>query len=176
MSRWMYLLIVCTALIGGAGLAAQPGVNSTLSRKMGHPLHAAIVSFGTGLLVLVVIAIFSGRFPPRFTDSVASLPWWAWLGGSIGAFLVTMSMIFAPRIGALQWIALIVTGQAIASLLLDHYGLAGFHQRSASGIRVLGAILLVAGLILSSLERGGGSVPEEIAETAPVDPPVEAER
>lgn len=152
MSRLMYLMIVVIALIGGAGLAAQPGVNATLSRKMGHPLHAAIISFGTGFLVLIVIAILSGRFPPRFTDSISSLPWWAWAGGSIGAFLVTMSMIFAPRVGALQWIALIVTGQAIASLLLDHYGLAGFNQRSINGARVLGAFLLVAGLILSSID------------------------
>ncbi|QDV70445.1 hypothetical protein Poly24_41690 [Rosistilla carotiformis] len=165
-------MIVCTALIGGAGLAAQPGVNSTLSRKMAHPLHAAIVSFGSGLLVLVAIAICSGRFPPRFTESVASIPWWAWFGGSIGAFLVTVSMIFAPRIGALQWIALIVTGQAMASLALDHFGLAGFTQRSASGVRVLGAVLLVAGLILSSLERGPRPVPstEDTADVNDVQP------
>ncbi|QDS90104.1 hypothetical protein EC9_43080 [Rosistilla ulvae] len=176
MSRWMYLMIVCTALIGGAGLAAQPGVNATLSRKMGHPLHAAIISFGSGLLVLVAIAIFSGRFPPRFTDSLSSLPWWAWLGGSIGAFLVTMSMIFAPRVGALQWIALIVTGQAIASLALDHFGLAGFTQRSASGVRVMGAILLVAGLILSSMESGPRSTPAVSDETRSSDARPSAER
>ncbi|MEZ6089693.1 MAG: DMT family transporter [Pirellulaceae bacterium] len=152
MSRLMYLMIILIALIGGAGLAAQPGVNATLSRKMGHPLHAAIISFGSGFLVLVVIAILSGRFPPRFTDSISSLPWWAWAGGSIGAYLVTMSMIFAPRVGALQWIALIVTGQAFASLLLDHFGLAGFNQRGINVARLLGALLLVAGLILSSID------------------------
>lgn len=152
MSRLLYLLIVCVALLGGAALAAQPGVNSTLSRRMAHPLHAAIISFGTGLLVLVVIAGLSGKLPPRFTASAATLPWWAWMGGSIGAYLVTTSILFAPRVGALHWIALLVTGQAIGSILLDHFGLAGFTQRSVTLGRLIGAALLVFGLVLSNLD------------------------
>ncbi len=158
MSRLLYLLIVCLALLGGAGLACQPGVNATLARKVAHPLHAAIISFGTGLLVLVVISIGAGKFPPRFTEPFTALPWWAWTGGAIGAFLVTVSLIFAPRIGALQWIALIVTGQAIASLAIDHFGLAGFSQRSVSTVRVAGALMLIVGLVLSSLETRPASL------------------
>ena len=152
MSRILYLFIVVIALIGGAGLAAQPGVNGMLGRKMAHPLHAAIISFATGLLVLVLIAILCGKFPPKFTSAISEIPWWAWAGGSIGAYLVSMSLVFAPRIGALNWIALIVTGQAITSLLLDHFGIAGFSQKSVTLPRVIGACLLIVGLILSSLD------------------------
>lgn len=154
MSRLLYLAIAFIALVGGAGLACQPGVNNVLARKMAHPLHASIISFATGLLVLVLIAIFTGRFPPRFTTSLTDIPWWAWAGGSIGAYLVTMSLLFAPRVGALNWIAFIVTGQAIASLLLDHFGIVGFAQKSITMPRVIGAALLVVGLILSSLDLG----------------------
>src|SRR5919108_469601 len=54
-------------------------------------------------------------------------PWWVWIGGALGAFYVAASIVTAPRLGAATLIALVVAGQAVASLLIDQFGWVGFH-------------------------------------------------
>jgi transporter family-2 protein len=61
---------------------------------------------------------------------------------------VASAAAFAGRLGAAPWVALVVTGQIAASLLLDHYGLVGFARHPFNAWRGLGAILLVLGVVL----------------------------
>ena len=75
-------------------------------------------------------------------------------GGTVGAFFVTSSLIVAPKIGAAWWVALIVAGQMGASLLLDHQGWLGFPKQPIDLPSLLGAGLVVAGVVLISLSRG----------------------
>jgi transporter family-2 protein len=146
---WAWLVIaVSTGLISGFLFGTQPSVNGHLSRQLGHPLQASIVSFVTGTAILIGVAIAMGVFPPRLNTPLPQLPWWCWGGGAIGAILVTASLIFVPRIGSLPWHATIITGQLIAALVLDHFGLLGNAQESMSKMRFAGAMLLVAGVIV----------------------------
>ncbi len=87
-------------------------------------------------------------FPPSFQRAPGELPWWIWLGGGIGVVLVTTSLIFVPRIGSLPWFAAVMTGQIVAALLLDHYGLLGNPKAVASPLRLLGAGLMVASVMV----------------------------
>ena len=146
---WAWLtLAIATGLVSGFLFGMQPSVNGHLSRQLGHPLQASIVSFVTGTAILVGVAIAMGVFPPRLNGSISQLPWWCWSGGAIGAILVTGSLIFVPRIGSVPWHATIITGQLVAALVLDHFGLLGNPQESMSKPRFAGALLLVAGLAL----------------------------
>jgi transporter family-2 protein len=144
MALWLALGF---GLLSGALLAAQPGVNGTLARRLQHPLQASVVSFAVGLGVLVLVGLFSGAMPPRIAPG-ASIPWWAWTGGLIGAVMVTTSLYFAPTTGALFWMATVITGQTLACLLLDHYGLAGYAVQPLTPARIIGALLLIAGVAL----------------------------
>ncbi|HVG17701.1 MAG TPA: DMT family transporter [Blastocatellia bacterium] len=140
----MFLLL---ALIAGAFIPVQTGVNSQLSRWVGHPVLASLVSFLVGTAALLAYTLIL-RIPLPAPNSLNQSPWWVWTGGLLGAFFVTASVIVAPRLGAAITVALIIAGQLLVALALDHFGLLGFPERPLNGWRVLGAILLVIGVAL----------------------------
>lgn len=139
--------LLLLGLAAGAGLALQAGANSTMARLAGSPEWGAVVNFVTGLAALVALLLLRGSRPPELA-AMARAPWWAWSGGLLGALFVTAVVVLAPRVGVATTLALVITGQAFASLLVDHYGLVGMAVQRMSPARALGAALLVAGVIL----------------------------
>jgi len=81
-------------------------------------------------------------------DSISRHPWWIWSGGLLGAFLVASTVVLAPRLGAASMVALIVAGQMLASICLDHFGWIGYPVHPVSGLRMLGVFFLVGGVVL----------------------------
>lgn len=144
---WLVFLLV---MLGGAAIAAQSGINSTLARGVGGPVHAALVSFAVGTLALAVVALAQrGALPSG--AALGALPWWAWVGGLLGAYYVTVAVVGAPRLGAAALIAAVIAGQLVAAVVLDHYGWAGFAERAATWPRLAGVGLLAAGALLVRL-------------------------
>ncbi len=139
-------LLSCSLAVGACG-ASQAGINSQLRLALHSPIQAAFVSFLTGTLLLGVIALLLGA--PWFAPgAITALPWWAWLGGLLGAFNVAMSVYLAPKLGALTLAISIICGQVLASMALDHNGWLGYPGIELSAPRLLGAALIVAGVFL----------------------------
>lgn len=139
------LTLIAIAL--GMLLTAQAGINSQLRVALGHPIVAAIVSFVVGTVGLLVAAVVV-RTPVPSLGQAATLPWWGWTGGLLGAAYIAASVVLAPRLGAAVLISSIVAGQLLAALVLDHYGLIGFARQTVTGTRLAGAVLLFAGVYL----------------------------
>jgi bacterial/archaeal transporter family-2 protein len=74
-----------------------------------------------------------------------------WTGGLLGAFYVLGSIVTAPKLGAATLVAVILAGQAIASLLVDHFGWVGFEEQPISALRIAGVLLLAGGVALVRL-------------------------
>ena len=138
---------IALALVAGAGLPLQAGINAALRKGIGSPLWASAISFGVGTLVLLTLAAATRATVPS-PAALGSLPAYAWVGGVIGAFYVTATIVLAPRLGAAAFTALVVGGQMALALALDQLGALGFPQQSLSAGRLLGAGLLVAGVAL----------------------------
>jgi len=141
-SYWPHLL----AVLVGAALTAQIGMNAAMARAVGTPVWAALVSFGVGLLALLPLVLLFGQRPPP--GAFAQAPAWAWLGGVLGAVYVASVTLLGPRLGGLTLVALVVAGQMVAGLLVDRFGVLGFPQVPVTPLRLLGAVLLVAGALL----------------------------
>jgi len=142
MSYWPHVM---AALIG-AGLTIQVGMNATVRFAIGSPVLAAIVNFVVGLGALLLVAVASGaRWAP---GSTAAVPAWAWFGGLLGAAYVASTTVLGPRLGAATLLALTLGGQMVAALIVDHYGVIGFPQSPVTPARLIGAALLVAGVLL----------------------------
>lgn len=135
------------ALVAGACLPTQAGINVHLNQWTRSPILAAAISFAVGTASLLAYALIA-RIPLPAAAGLAGRPWWIWTGGFLGAFFVTATVILAPRLGAAAMVALIIAGQMVASLLLDHFGVLGYASHSINGWRLLGVALLVAGVIL----------------------------
>jgi transporter family-2 protein len=135
------------AFVAGMALTLQVGINSTLRRGLGNPGMATLVSFLVGVLGLALYLVLTrASLPTR--AAIASVPAWAWLGGLLGAFYVATTVVVGPRLGSATLLALVILGQLLAALVIDHYGWIGFPQHSISVTRITGAALLFGGVLL----------------------------
>ncbi len=135
-----------TAFVGAA-LAMQVGMAATMKHHVGSPMAAALVNFAVGTIFLFV-AVALGRGSLAGLAQAWAAPWWAWGAGILGGFYITASAAFGPTLGGATFLALIVAGQMIAALALDHYGALGFPVRPLDVWRVTGALLVVGGMLL----------------------------
>jgi len=141
---WLYLLF---AVAAGAMLPLQFGVNAQLAHWLGSRIRAAFVSFLVGAVALLVVAAFV-RKPLPSLARLGDVPWWVWIGGLLGAFYVTGSIVTAPRLGAVTLAAAIIFGQTLASVLVDQFGWVGFEEQHATPGRLLGVLLVAVGVVL----------------------------
>ncbi|HTG63841.1 MAG TPA: DMT family transporter [Sphingomicrobium sp.] len=140
------LFPILLVLFGGAMIALQAPTNAMLAKAGGSPVLAALISFGVGTVALLATWLASGNRPG--TSAFASLPWYAWVGGLYGAFFVAIAAYAAPRIGLASLITIGVAGQIAAALWLDHIGALGLPREPINLGRVIGALLVVAGVVM----------------------------
>ena len=143
----MQYILLALALAAGTFMPIQAGINSKLAGAVGGAIPSAFVSFLVGTLALAVVLGVTGQGVP-FTTAYKASPWWYWIGGTMGAFFVTATVILAPRIGGGAMIALTLAGQVAASMALDHFGLLGFPHIPFDLKRLIGSVLLLAGVYL----------------------------
>jgi transporter family-2 protein len=143
----MNYILSTLAFFIGVLLPVQVGVNAELARHINSPVLAALVSFLVGSMCLIVGAVVL-RTPLPTWETAVSLPTWVWLGGLIGAAVVLCSILAGPKIGALALVGLLLTGQLVASILIDHNGWLGFPIQKMDLQRLFGVLLLVGGFML----------------------------
>lgn len=131
----------------GICVSVQAGVNSRLPFWVGHPIRSALVSFAVGTAALLVASLLI-RAPWPSPSRLTTAPWWTWTGGLLGAGIVAGTIVAAPRLGGATLAGLVVLGQLLCALALDHYGLFGFPTHTLTPLRALGAALLIAGVVL----------------------------
>lgn len=143
----MNLPALLFAFVVGALLPLQVGVNAQLREPLGHPLMAALANFvvGTVALALLLLAL-RVRWPGA--AQLMAPPLYLWCGGLLGALYIVSTVLLGPRLGAATLLALVVAGQMLASLVFDHYGLAGFEPHPVNPWRLLGVALLIGGVTL----------------------------
>jgi bacterial/archaeal transporter family-2 protein len=141
------IVLVLLALGLGILLPVQAGVNAQLRTVLGQPLAAALVSFLVGTAALALGATL-GRTPLPIGTALGTSPWWHWVGGLIGAVYVAGAIVLAPRLGAATLTAAVVSGQMLASIVLDHFGWVGFPVHEITPQRLIGAGLIIGGVML----------------------------
>lgn len=141
------IALAAFALLAGIGLPLQAAVNVRLRDVLGNPLRASLGSFAIGTVLLLAAALIV-RAPLPALATVERAPWWVWTGGALGAFFVLGTIVIVPRLGSAVTFALVVAGQMMASIVIDRYGLFGIPQTPLSPARLLGAALLVGGVLL----------------------------
>ncbi|OAS86203.1 MULTISPECIES: DMT family transporter [Metabacillus] len=142
----MWFLFIIFAFIAGLALPAQVSINAQLKNYVGTPLLASTISFLVGLLVLLIGTLIHGSW--SLGKGLTTAPWWIWTGGLLGAFYVLASIILIPRLGAATTIACVLAGQVVASIIIDHFGLLQVTVHHVTIPRMIGALLIIVGVIL----------------------------
>jgi|SRR5690606_34492574 len=139
------LAIVAVVLAGGA-TALQAPTNARLASAVGSPVNAAFVSFAVGTAALALVAAALQARPD--VAAVKGLPWWTWIGGLYGAVFVAAAAWGVPRLGVALTITLMVAGQLLISVALDHFGAMGVPRQPISWGRAAGVALVIAGVVM----------------------------
>jgi transporter family-2 protein len=140
------LLLIAIALALGAILPLQAAINARLAKTAGSPVMAAFVSFAVGTIALMIFLIAAGQFNFRYVSAGSS--WWIWTGGLLGTFFVAGIVVLLPKLGAALSFSLVIAGQMLAAILFDQFGWMGLAVKEISAGKIIGAILLIAGVIL----------------------------
>ncbi|SDX99978.1 transporter family-2 protein [Micromonospora pattaloongensis] len=151
---------VALALLSGVGVAVQSRINGELGVRLGDGVAAATVSFGVGLLVLLVLvpATPTGRRGLRAVRDALrdrSLRPWQCLGGLCGAFLVATQGLTVHALGVAVFTVAVVAGQSASSLAVDRAGIGPTGRQPVTGPRLAGAVLTVLAVLLAVGERLG---------------------
>jgi bacterial/archaeal transporter family-2 protein len=136
--------VLIMAVVGG-GIALQAPINAGLGRATGT-WAAATVSFAVGTLLLAAIVALSGR--AGGIGEAVHVEWYYLLGGVLGAAYVFSALVLVKEIGAGGVAAATVTGQLVASVVLDRIGFLGLEEEPITAVRVLGVVLLLVGTYL----------------------------
>lgn len=140
--QWPVLAFIIGCLIPFQGIITQ-----ALSKKLEHPYGAAFINFLGGLLVFLIAILITSlnTFPYK---KLTQLPWYLYMGGVIGSLFIFGALFSLPRVGATTFFGLIVIGQLLMTVFVDHYGLFGIPVYKIDGFRMLGIALLIMGSIL----------------------------
>jgi transporter family-2 protein len=134
----------------GAATAAQAAINAQLGRRFLHPFQASFASFLIGTIVCLLICL-GARVPWPSLSKLGTVPWWLWTGGLLGTCYVVTSIVVTQRIGVAAMLALVIAGQMGMSLAIDHFGWFNIPTRTTSLPRLMGAVLVLAGVVLMTL-------------------------
>jgi transporter family-2 protein len=134
------------AFLSGAFLPIQAALNARLGKDIDSPVYASLISFLVGSAALVAYVLLTGQ-QVSFAHA-RSMPTYVWFGGILGAFYVTVLVFAFPRIGPALTFGLVVGGQMIISVLLDHFNILVASPHPVNIWRIVGVGLIVAGVIL----------------------------
>jgi transporter family-2 protein len=144
----MRYILMCSTLFIGAILPVQAVLNTKLGRQTGGPLIGSLLSFLVGLICLFILNLVTNYTALSQMKLLSVSPWYVWMGGLLGAFFVSGIIFVNQQQGVALTFALVVAGQIFISLLIDHFGLLGSIVRPVSIPKIIGALLIIAGLVL----------------------------
>ena len=136
----------------------QARANGELSHRMGNPVEAALVSFGSGLLIISLISIFTpsirnGMKNLKGAVSRKEIPAWTLFAGMLGGGFVAVQTQIVPIIGVAIYSVASIAGQTAASLIVDRIGLTGGGKKQITVRRVAAAGVTVLAVLVSVLDR-----------------------
>jgi bacterial/archaeal transporter family-2 protein len=142
-------LLWLLAFVAGALIPVQAAANAALSKSIqGNVPFAALTLFVVAGLASAGAALLAGGQIPA-AATLRAAPWWSYLGGFIVAFYVFTITFLAPRLGVGTAISLIVAGQVVAALTIDHFGLLRSLTFPLTPARLVGAVLMAVGVFLA---------------------------
>lgn len=142
-----FAIALAGLISAGAVLAIQAPINGALARAAGDATFAACINFLVGFLVMACVVILRGAWP--VTGLLANAPSWAWIGGALGGFYITMMVTTIPITGAQTAAMAGILGQLATAMILDHYGAFGLPVQHITWQRIFGLAMVAGGVLLS---------------------------
>jgi len=143
MDKVIWIIMVA---IAGALLPVQAGLNTKMGKEIASPVWASLISFVVGAIALLIyVGVTKNSLQ---LSGLKTVPAYTWVAGALGAFYVTVVVLAFPKLGPALTFGLIVAGQLLISLFLDHFNILVHQQHSINMYRIIGMLLIVGGVVL----------------------------
>jgi bacterial/archaeal transporter family-2 protein len=133
-------------VLAGSMITVQSVLNSVLGRKTGNFGSVLILTFVSIGVLLILIALFPSASNLRELPSLSE--WYLYLGGILGVVILAAPIFLIPRIGVTSTLMGLVIGQLVLAVVFDHFGFFNTPRIEINLIRIIGLILLIAGVFL----------------------------
>jgi bacterial/archaeal transporter family-2 protein len=121
---------IVVAFMAGAFLPLQGGLNALLGKEIKNPMFASLISFIIGTLLITLYIVATGQ--TLSWEGIRNIPWYGWLGGLFSAYCLTAIILAFPSLGPGLTFGLLVAGQMVISVILEHFGILVAEQQSIS--------------------------------------------
>ena len=168
------MLALVIGVIAGIASTVQASVNTEARRFFRSPFITAGLNFIVAWLCLAAFIVFNEHALSVPVHEIAKNPPWIWLGGVCAIIIVTLNILCVPKLGAAGNVMILNFGQIVTGLVIDHFALFGADEARMTFTRLLGAVMVFAGLILVTHEKSAknekqGSFPMFYAVLAFID-------
>ena len=141
------------AMLGALIIPAQAAMNAKLRTFVHNPLYSALVNYLVGLVVSLTVVVLTNWVGQSGNwRGALEAPWWTLCGGLVGASFVVIAVLCVPHIGAASFSVIVIGGQLVGALLLDQFGWLGLAQRTLTGPRLCGVLLIFVSIWLMQRE------------------------
>ena len=144
MSKFVYIaMTIATGML----IPIQAGLNAALRKAIDNPyfsgsLNALLAAF------ILIMALLVMRMPVPTVVALSNVPWWTYLGGACGAVYILVTLVSAPKLGAILLIVCLAAGQMLASVCIDHFGWVGYQVRPVTVTKIVGLGCIIMGVYL----------------------------
>ena len=154
-------LAVLGAVACGAGVAVQSRINGQLGAELSDGYLAAVISFGSGLVILSLVMLFvrSGRAGAGIVIAAIrakEIPWFYAVGGAAGGFFVLTQGLASAALGVALFSIGVVCGQTVSGVVIDRIGLGPVDARPLTAQRLIGAALALAAVAIAASSQFAG--------------------
>jgi transporter family-2 protein len=160
-SRIRLTLCVALATLCGGAVALQSRINGQLGSDLGDGFIAALISFGSGLVIIALVLILS-RPGRRGVSTVVGairrgeIPWWHTAGGVAGGLFVLSQGLVVGLLGIALFTVAAVAGQTISGMVIDSRGIGTVAPKAITVTRIIGAALALVSVVIAVLPQIGG--------------------
>ena len=147
------MLALAIGVIAGIASTVQASVNTEARRFFRSPFITAGLNFMVAWLCLAAFILFNEHALSVPVHEIAKNPPWIWLGGVCAIIIVPLNLVCAPKLGAAGNVMILNFGQIVTGLVIDHFALFGADEARMSFMKLTGAVLVFAGLVLVTHEK-----------------------
>ncbi len=144
MNMSIYLFM---ALMIGMLTATYLPMNASVARHLGSPLTATITFYSVALVTALIMFMFVGN--AGTLRNLGRVPMWLYLTGVASAFTVFSITFLIPKIGPRQLSVLSIAGQLTMAMIVSHLGILEAPKDPITVKKVVGACLLLCGVVVS---------------------------
>jgi bacterial/archaeal transporter family-2 protein len=141
------IIFIVLALLAGIMIPFQSAMNAQLGKTLQSPYYATLTVFIIAAIGISVY-ILASKFALPTTIQFAAAPKWSYLGGVLGGSYILLIVICAPKLGIGNVTVMVLLGQLLAAIIIDHFGLLGATIHLLNWKRIVGVTLLIMGVYL----------------------------